>query len=65
MEKNKRMTTRQLFKEFLDFACEIGGVVLYIGVILCAISYKAYGIIPVCVAGIACTLYTTLRKGCN
>jgi hypothetical protein len=57
MANNTKNSNKTLFRLFLKQSSELGSILFYLGIIMCLIPYKTYGIMILCLFGAACSIY--------
>ena len=60
MKNEKPLSNKELFKLFLKQGAQLGSALFYIGIAMCLVSYKAYGVMILCALGLVCVIYTML-----
>lgn len=62
MKSEKNLSRKEMFKSFLKYSAEVGSALFYLGIMMCLVSYHAYGIMGLCLFGLMCSLYNSFEN---
>lgn len=58
----KKIINKEKFNAFISYCAELGSILWYFAIIMCLVSYKAYGIMFICLLGALSSIYVIYNK---